>query len=133
VTAFADLNWLAIFVAALAYFLLGALWYGPFFGKIWAAGMNIDPTQGGSMAAGYAITFVGNLLLATVFARILSLAPATGDALMLAFWLWLGFVATTLTITALWDSRPRAVAAINVGYHLAGMLVAALVLSMWPA
>ena len=33
-----DLNWLAVLVAALAYFAIGALWYAPpLFGKAWMA------------------------------------------------------------------------------------------------
>jgi hypothetical protein len=36
--ALGDLNWLAVFVAALAYFAIGALWYAPpVFGKVWMA------------------------------------------------------------------------------------------------
>ena len=30
-----DINWLAVLVAALAFYSLGALWYGPLFGKYW--------------------------------------------------------------------------------------------------
>jgi hypothetical protein len=31
------MNWLAIFCAGLAYFILGFVWYSLLFGKIWAA------------------------------------------------------------------------------------------------
>ena len=48
-----DLNWLAVLVAALAYFAIGALWYAPpLFGKAWmAAGGMATP---GSRAPGRA-------------------------------------------------------------------------------
>src|ERR1044072_3793696 len=36
-------NWLAIVVAALAYFIFGALWYSVLFQKPWMAGHNINP------------------------------------------------------------------------------------------
>ena len=44
-----DLNWLAVIVAALAYFVIGALWYAPpVFGKAWmaAGGMTVEPGDG---------------------------------------------------------------------------------------
>src|SRR5665213_1455485 len=34
---FAHANWMAIIVAALAYFILGAIWFSALFGKIWMA------------------------------------------------------------------------------------------------
>ena len=38
-----DLNWLAVFVAALAYFAIGAVWYAPgLFGRTWAAAGGFD-------------------------------------------------------------------------------------------
>lgn len=40
---FTNLNWLAIALATVAYFMLGALWYsGLLFGKKWAALVGID-------------------------------------------------------------------------------------------
>ena len=44
-----DLNWLAVLVAALAYFAIGAVWYAPFlFGNAWAAAGGLptpDPSS----------------------------------------------------------------------------------------
>ena len=37
------LNWLAVAASALAYFILGALWFGPLFGKLWMKGHGITP------------------------------------------------------------------------------------------
>jgi hypothetical protein len=39
---FAGVNWLAVLVAAIAYFMLGALWYGTLFQKKWVAYQGID-------------------------------------------------------------------------------------------
>jgi hypothetical protein len=46
--ALGDLNWLAVIVAALAYFAIGAVWYAPpVFGKAWmAAGGMAMPEAG---------------------------------------------------------------------------------------
>ena len=34
-TAFSNINWLSVVVAAASSFLVGGLWYGPLFGKAW--------------------------------------------------------------------------------------------------
>ena len=34
-SAFININWLSVLTAALSSFLLGGLWYGPLFGRIW--------------------------------------------------------------------------------------------------
>src|SRR5438309_1250903 len=39
---FSNLNWLHVLVAALGYFVLGALWYSPLFGKRWVAYHQIN-------------------------------------------------------------------------------------------
>ena len=56
----------------------------------------------------------------------------TAAALQAAFMLWLGIVATTYTLNQIYDNRPWRVWAINIGYHLVGMLVMALILTLWP-
>jgi len=34
-------NWLAVILATLAFFMLGAIWYGPLFGEIWMVGTGL--------------------------------------------------------------------------------------------
>jgi len=61
-----DLNWLAVIVAALAYFVIGALWYAPpVFGKAWmaAGGMTVEPGDGPGPAI-FAVPLVGSVLSA---------------------------------------------------------------------
>ncbi len=43
--ALTHLNYLAVFVVAIAGFLLGWLWYGPLFGKIWITEMKLTPEK----------------------------------------------------------------------------------------
>ena len=44
--SFADLNWLAILVAALAFFALGAVWYQPkVMGGRWMKAAGVDPAK----------------------------------------------------------------------------------------
>ena len=43
---FSQLNWLAVIVAALVYFALGALWYSPMlFSRAWQRSIGWDETK----------------------------------------------------------------------------------------
>ena len=73
-----DLNWLAVLVAALAYFAIGALWYAPpVFGRPWmAAGGMTMPEEGTRPSpAIYLTPLVGSVLSSVALAM---LAEATG-------------------------------------------------------
>ena len=49
--AMIDMNWIALIVAALSAFVLGALWYSnPLFGKVWGREVGVDPQTGGHPA-----------------------------------------------------------------------------------
>jgi len=45
---FFDINWLAVIFATVASVLVSYLWYGPIFGKRWAAAMGLKPAETGS-------------------------------------------------------------------------------------
>ena len=59
-----DVNWIAIFVAALAGFAIGGLWYGPVMGKKWmgAVGLTEEQIRSGNMGAIYGGAFAFSLL-----------------------------------------------------------------------
>jgi len=67
-------NYAAVFVSALAYWILGAVWYGVLFSKPWMALEHLSPEQAQSMnpVLPYVITFALNLLIAFVLAQICS-------------------------------------------------------------
>ncbi len=129
-------NWLAVLVSALAFFAIGWVWYGPLFSKPWASGMGYDGS-GSDMSMPpmmLVMSFLMSFFLATALASILGTAGVTetGAAIQAAFMLWLGLIATTYTLNQVYDNRPWRVWAINIGYHLVGMLVMALILTVWP-
>ena len=67
-------NYAAVFISALAYWMLGAVWYGLLFSKPWMALEHITEEQARSMnpVLPYLITFVLNLLIAFVLSQICS-------------------------------------------------------------
>lgn len=134
---FSNLNWLAVAVAAAAYFMLGAIWYSKaLFGAKWAklVGLdmnNPDKKKGmGKMMAGtfvlIIITCIGLAMLVTrmdlfVIASAFKLGLITGIC----------FATTAVSISFIYESRPTALYYIDCGYHLAGHLIAAVILVLW--
>ena len=111
---------LATFVATVLGFVLGALWYGPLFGKTWMAAAGLTPDRIRSdfnPAKTYGTTFVLGFVAAYVFG--LYLGPNPGLTFSIAagaaagvFW-----VATALATTYLFEGRRGVLIAINGGYH----------------
>jgi len=134
---FSDINWLAVLVAAIAYFMLGAVWYSKaLFGTKWAALVGLDtndPNKSKGMAKMMAGTFVLILItcmgIAMLVTRMdLSVLPS---ALKLGLITGIGFAATAVSISFIYESRPTALYFIDCGYHLAGHLIAAIILVLW--
>ena len=137
--ALSDLNWLAVLVAALAYFAIGALWYAPpLFGKAWMAAGGMTPPEAGSRPspAIYLTPLVGSVLSAVALGM---LAKATDtDSLQRGIALGLvvaiGFAAPIIFVTAQFESqkpKPMVWGAITAGYHVVGNLVAAIIVATW--
>ena len=133
------INYLAVLVAAIANMVVGALWYGPLFGKAWMQEMKITEkdmkkAKEKGMASLMIINFIGTLITAYVLAHFvgyLSLSTFM-DGLQLAFWVWLGFfAAATLLGGVLWEGKPWKLFGLNVAYYLVVLSVMASILAVW--
>jgi hypothetical protein len=128
----------AVFASALAYWLLGAVWYSPLlFARPFLSVGRWTPEQIAAMQAGggkqIAFALLTSLLLAYVLAHFVRFtgAETARSGLLTGFWLWLGFVATTNFETVLFEQRPLGLYLINDGYHLAGILMMGALLAVW--
>jgi hypothetical protein len=111
---------LAALVATLSGFVLGALWYGPLFGKWWtrAVGMTAEEMQRDfSPGRTYGATFLLGFLASYAFG--LYLGPDPGRAFSVAAGAVAGtcLVATALATNYLFERKPVALILINGGYH----------------
>jgi hypothetical protein len=128
-------NYAAVVVAAIAYWVLGALWYGVLFGKQWMALEKISMEQAGSMnpVLPYIITLVLNLLIAYSLAQVCIWRNANTASLGAAVGvlLWVGFVGPITYTTYMYEMRPKELFAINVFFSLAGMVMMGAILGAW--
>jgi fluoride ion exporter CrcB/FEX len=128
-------NYPAVFVSALAYWLLGALWFAVLFGKPWMALEHITEQQASSMnpTVPYIITFVLNLLIAFVLAQLCSWrnANTAGRGAALGILVWIGFVGPITYSTYMYEMRPKELFAINEFYPLVGLCLMGTILGAW--
>ncbi len=117
-------NFLAVFVAALAYWLLGALWYSVLFQKQWIAleHMDVGHMQTANPAIPFIIAFLLELLIAYSLAQlcIWRNANTMGRGAAVGVLVWIGFIGPITLMTYMFEMRPRALYAINEFYPLFG-------------
>ncbi|MFA6914889.1 MAG: DUF1761 domain-containing protein [Parachlamydiales bacterium] len=129
------INYWAVIVAAIVFFLLGALWFSPaLFGYPWMKCCNIKEEDikscgGLSYLWGFLVSFLYVLALAYFIKQ--TNAHTLGEGACLAFWAWLGFVATTLAGSVIWERKPCGWWAITSGYYLVGLLISSVILILW--
>lgn len=110
-------NFLAVLVAAVAAFIIGFLFHGPVFGKVWMRLANVHPTGNEKFSDMYGQMFlnlVANILTAYVLAVIYlfaSTSPYMGgsgvwNGVVCAFWVWLGFQVTITSMDVIWMKKP---------------------------
>lgn len=132
------INYLAIAVAGVAGFVVGAVWYLPFtFGPLWLRANPdvLKELEAGGRLPRYAVALVASLLQAGVLALMLSFAPrdaGLGTALAAGLLLWLGFTAAPSLTDALIARRRLSGWLVTVGHRLLATLVMAFLLAAWP-
>ncbi|HXA83262.1 MAG TPA: DUF1761 domain-containing protein [Methylomirabilota bacterium] len=128
-------NFAAVFIAAIAYWLLGAVWYGVLFSKPWMAleKMTIEEAQSMNPVLPYVITFVLNLLIAYALAQICVWrnANTVGRGASVGVLLWIGFVGPITFTTYMYEMRPKELFAINEFYPLAGLILMGAIIGAW--
>jgi hypothetical protein len=128
-------NYAAVFIAAIAYWLLGAVWYGVLFSKPWMALENMSIEQAKSMnpVLPYVITFVLNLLIAYSLAQICVWrnANTAGRGASVGVLLWIGFVGPITYTTYMYEMRPKELFAINEFFPLAGLVLMGAIIGAW--
>jgi len=140
--SFAGINFLAVFVAAIASMILGFLWYSPIlFAGPWMRLMGVDPNDKAKLAemqkgAGklYGLSFIASLVSAVVLGKIIDVTSVNTIlyGMKIGFAVWLGFVATVQLTGALFGKQPIKLFLINTGYQLVCYLAMGAILAKWP-
>jgi len=128
-------NYLAVVLSAVAYWMLGAIWYGVLFGQRWMALEGITMAQSRSVnpALPYLISLLLDLLIAFVLAQV-CLWRHANTALRgagIGALLWIGIVGPIVLTTYVYEMRSKELFAINEFYPLLGLCLMGAILGAW--
>ncbi|TAL14849.1 DUF1761 domain-containing protein [Patescibacteria group bacterium] len=137
----ADINWIAIILAAISTMIVGSIWYGPLFGKLWAklTGVKPDPDfRGGKAALQYIKAFLASLLTSIVLAYVIAIVHKNStdsyfvDAIFVGLLLWGGFTAARIFMHDIFEGRPTQLTALNIAHELITIVVMSGIIGLLP-
>ena len=117
----ANANLLAILVAAAAGFLVGGLWYGPLFGKVWMTQNNFteEELRGANMLKIYGLTFAFSVLSAVFLGQLLAFFDANArSTMMISVGIALGYIVPAIGTNYLFARKSGKLFAVDAGYWI---------------
>lgn len=97
-----EINILAIIIATVVQFVIGAIWYGALFGTLWGKihgfdtlSKDVQEKMAKAMGPFYAIQIIMTFITTIVLAIFISYIPGNWNIFALAFFFWIGFVVPT--------------------------------------
>lgn len=132
-----EVNYLAVFVSAIVSMIIGSIWYGPLFGKQWMSLMgftqkDIEKAKKKGMGKLYFAGFVSALVMAFVLAHFVGVfATTVMEGIQTAFWIWIGFFATVMLGSVLWEGKSVKLYILNVAYYIVNLIIISTILVLW--
>ena len=134
-------NYWAVFTGAILSMVLGAIWYGPLFGKKWMEIVGVDSAdlearKKMQKSAGplYGVQFLLTLFQVAVLAYLVADSQRHGG-LERVLWVWAAFVIPTLAGAVMWTNETGKLKwarfLIQGGYQLVIFVVFGLLLQFW--
>ena len=133
------INYIAIVVAAVIVYVIGAVWYSPLlFGKQWMklqgfTKKNLTKAKKRGMAKAYILTFAAVLVMTWVLGLLVEAFSGGSFAggMIVGFWVWLGFLATTQIGMVFWENKPFSLYLLNTAHYLVVLALAGGILAVW--
>ena len=129
-----QLNYLAIFVAALSTFLIGGLWYSPLlFSKAWMKenGFTEEELKKGNMGGIFGGAFVLSFVMAFNLAAFLSDSNDLAWGIMAGALAGIGWVAASMGVTYLFERKSMKLFLINAGFHVVSFILMGAIVGVW--
>ncbi|GMU95237.1 DUF1761 domain-containing protein [Ignavibacterium album] len=131
-----SINYLAVLLCGIISMIIGSVWYGPLFGKLWMKQYGFteeDLKKDFNPAKTFGLAFVGHLVMALVLAYLISLTNAQSitDGLRVSLSCWLGFTAATMFVNSLFSRTTLTLFFIDSGYQIVNSIVFGLILILW--
>ena len=135
---FAGINYLAVIVAAVASFAFGSVYYMTL-GKAWMAALGKTEAElkgdGKMSPLPFIIAAAAQLVMAYFLAGMMGhLGPealSVAKSLITAFFVWLGFVITAMSVNHAFQGAKRTLTLIDGGHWLGVLLIQGLVIGLF--
>lgn len=130
-------NYWAVLVAGLLYWILGAVWYGlfsaPFIRLMRWTPEDLARLEAQGTGKELALAFATSVLTAYVLAHFVRYVGARNflDGALTGFWAFVGFVLTTNLATVIFEGRPAGLYFISMGYNLVALVLMGVLLAVW--
>ncbi len=131
-----DINYIAVLAASLVGLVVGAVWYGPLFGKPWRLAAGLDPevierSPRSAMRRTFMISFILNYIMAYCLAMFIGNGQSVGMATLYGFLTGLPWIGFAIAINAMYEGKSFKYILLNGGYWtvtftLMGLIIGAL-------
>lgn len=132
------INWLAVIVAAVAFFVLGALWYGPVFGKAWQRGVGLtdEELKSANMGKLFGSAFIFALIISFGMAMFffgfgenpdMNVTFGASMGLMTGIF----FLLPSISMNYLFARKSASLMLIDSGYHIVAYTIVGIILGAW--
>ena len=130
-------------VAAVAFFILGALWYGPLFGKKWQAGVGLsdEEMKDANMGKLFGSAFLFALIISFGMAMFFFGFAADPEADAVAMTVEMGamyglmtgvfFLFPSISMNYLFARKGAGLMLIDSGYHIVAYTIVGVILAAW--
>jgi hypothetical protein len=133
-TLITDINWLAVVIATLAYFLFCGLWYSPIaFRKYWDEALGFVRPDKWKTTAIYFVVPLAGCLLASIAVAILTKAlhiSSLSDAITFGIVIGIGFSAAVSFVNAVTPkmAKPLLYGLVTGAGHLIGIIIVSVII-----
>jgi hypothetical protein len=136
-----EVNYFAVFIAAVASMVVGFAWYSPtLFGNQWMKQMGLTMSSikkaQKEMGSLYFLSFIMALVTAFVLWHVMTMSESYfgyswfASGISSAFWMWLGFIMPVQVTDTIFGSKKWGLFKINTSYQLASLIAMGIVLGI---
>ncbi len=128
-------NYLAIAAAAIASYIIAAIWYGVIFSKLWQRLTGITDMK--PKPVNIVLVLIACLVMAYVLQHTIVFADAyhkvsgLEGGLTVAFFCWLGFISTVTLCTKIYENKPWGLWLLDNAFWLISLFVMGSILAVW--
>lgn len=129
-----EISYLAVLIAAVLAFAWGAAYYMTL-AKPWMKASRVDPTKGERDVTPFVVSFLALLVMGFVMAFVVAQFNPGGSTLsaglLAGFWVWLGFMVTTMAVNHRYEGYGWDLTIIDGGHWLGVALILGGFIGWW--